>query len=432
VFVVEDAQHDPDFSDNPLVTGPPHIRFYAGTPLRVGGGAAVGSLCIIDSVPRLLSAPEKELLRQLGKIVTDIMELRIGSLRAAEYEASIQRERDLLAGTIENAGHGIGLFDASFQLIFANERLFDLLGTSAVPKDGTGLTEIFANVSSSSAEDTESLVRLLTQEGPEGVEVNLSGKIMKLRWRPTQGNLQVLSVEDVSEYRMLERMKEQFITTVSHEFRTPLTSLTASVALLQNQAAGSMDYRSQKLVKIAKASCERLDVLVAEIVSVKEVGAHGVPYEIERLDVARLLQTADELYQNQIESLRTKLEIEAAESPLWIFGDARRLLQAIGNLIANAARYSPEGASVKLGAEPAAKFVRISVSDEGAGVPEEFRPHLFEQFSRAQSAGDSHRGAGLGLAIVKEIAERHGGLVGYESAGGNGSRFWIDLPRRTN
>jgi GAF domain-containing protein len=128
VLVIEDAHADPRFRDNPLVAGSPHIRFYAGAPLLLEGDVAIGSLCLIDRVPRTLSVEDRRRLQLLAATVVNLMEFRMGSQLAEQRQQALEHQAELLRATLDNVQQGIGVFDRDLKLMLSNDRLFELLG----------------------------------------------------------------------------------------------------------------------------------------------------------------------------------------------------------------------------------------------------------------------------------------------------------------
>ena len=235
-----------------------------------------------------------------------------------------------------------------------------------------------------------------------------------------------LMIEDVTERRRLERMKEDFLRTVTHELRTPLQAIRAS---LDQLAADAPDGRLAGEVSAARRSCERLVRLVNDILDYQRVRAgHRLPSRTERTDLAAQVRTAVAASESLAREAGVALRVEAAPD-LVVPADPDRVVQLAINLIANAIKHSSREDTIDIVATRSGRFARVSVRDRGPGVPADFRPHLFQQFSQGESAdGRQRTGTGLGLAICKALAEQMEGRVGFEPAGSGGAVFWFELP----
>ncbi len=237
---------------------------------------------------------------------------------------------------------------------------------------------------------------------------------------------------DVTALERATRAEEEFVATVSHELRTPLTAILASLAMASAGRNGPLSPATSKFLDIAGRNARRLLALVNDLLDTQRLALAGGPtLERRAIDLGLLLETAAEANRSYAVSLGVTLRLEVPpDRPVPLRADPDRLMQVLGNLISNAAKHSPAGATVEitLEAEPASALV--SVRDHGPGVPEALRSRLFERFARGGSS-EPQRGesTGLGLSIAKAIVEAHGGTIGFDSpAPGGGSRFWFRLP----
>lgn len=239
--------------------------------------------------------------------------------------------------------------------------------------------------------------------------------------------LTLLVIRDATERFRVERMKNEFVSTVSHELRTPLTSIRGAIGLLDHDIGKTASDSQKQLLSIAKGNSERLSRLIDDILDIEKIGSDRLEFDMQPIDLRDVVHEAETHNRTYAADRRIRLIVTTQSGPLPVTGDSGRLLQAITNLISNAAKFSPEGGVVSVVAERHSDVARVIVADQGPGIPPEFRARMFDRFSQAQ--GKSGRaGTGLGLAITKEIVERHGGLIAYETEIGKGTRFWIDLP----
>lgn len=234
-------------------------------------------------------------------------------------------------------------------------------------------------------------------------------------------------VRDISERKEMERRVSEFYSMVSHELRAPLTSIRASLGLMEGGKLGELTEKTKRFVVIARSESDRLIRLINDFLDMRKIEAGKLELHLDDVVPAQLIEAT-------IEGLRgfaDKEQIELTGEYLFndtIRGDGDRLRQVLTNLTSNAIKFSHEGDEVILRVEPAAEaFVRFSVVDKGDGIPADQLHKLFARFQQTESAR-SKGGTGLGLAISKAIVEQHGGKIGVESVVGLGSVFWFEVP----
>lgn len=246
-----------------------------------------------------------------------------------------------------------------------------------------------------------------------------------------EGSFFAVFLHDISERRKVDRLKSEFVATVSHELRTPLTSIRASLSMLADGIAGDLAPDVAGLVRIANESCERLVRLVNDVLDIQKIEAGSMHFERHAqplLPVAEHALAGMQAYAGQME-IRLQLECEAAARGLSAAIDRDRLVQVLTNLLSNAVKFSPRGGTVTLALHPHAGGARLSVRDQGAGIPPAFQPRVFQRFAQADGADTRQKGGtGLGLSISKSLVEEHGGRISFETEQGKGSVFHVDLP----
>jgi PAS domain S-box-containing protein len=277
--------------------------------------------------------------------------------------------------------------------------------------------------------------RVATQRKELLLSFKKNGETLYFRPRQTHiidegGTIQgvITLLQDVTRFKNLDRMKSEFIATVSHEFRTPLTSIAMSLDILSQGVAGQVSDRQKELLAAAKDDCERLRKLVKELLDLSKLESGKYETKKEPLRLQSIVE-------NSLKPLRlmlqeTNIELEQNVPNSVVYGDEQQLSWVLTNLVSNAVRYTPPGGKVKLEASERENEILISVTDRGKGIPHEAREAIFEKFVQIKQPSETTPGSvGLGLAIAREVVEAHGGRIWVESEVGKGSTFSFTLPK---
>ncbi|HEV2080477.1 MAG TPA: ATP-binding protein [Allosphingosinicella sp.] len=239
----------------------------------------------------------------------------------------------------------------------------------------------------------------------------------------------VAIVRDITERIRIEEMKNQFVATVSHELRTPLTSISGSLGLLAGGAAGDLPPNALKLVKIAHSNSERLVRLINDILDIEKLESGKMAFEVKPVRLAPLINQSLEGVGGFAEQYGVQLQLLPDLDHAAVLADSDRLMQVMTNLLSNAIKFSPQGEMVTVEIGQGDQSYRVSVSNAGEGIPDEFRDRIFSRFAQADASSTREQGGtGLGLNIVKEIVTRLGGQVGFDSRPGQGATFYFTLP----
>ena len=238
---------------------------------------------------------------------------------------------------------------------------------------------------------------------------------------------------DVTERRKVERMKNEFIATVSHELRTPLTSIRGALGLLEGGAVGELPERAHRMVEIAHKNSERLMRLINDLLDVEKIESGHLTLRLEPLSLPTKIRHTLETNRAYGETFGVQFHFEAPQGEAAraiVRADTDRLSQVMANLLSNAAKFSPRGATVNVSLQPMKDSWRVLVQDNGSGIPEEFRAHIFQKFAQADASDTRQKsGTGLGLSISRALIEGMGGRLDFVSQHGQGSTFFFDLPR---
>lgn len=240
---------------------------------------------------------------------------------------------------------------------------------------------------------------------------------------------QILVVmQDITERKQLEKMKNEFVSTVSHELRTPLTSISGALGLINGGALGEMPAQARQMIEIAYKNSQRLTHLINDLLDMEKLIAGKIHFELKAQPLAPLIESALESVRAYGDMYKVTFKITKLDDAQ-VMVDAIRLQQVLTNFLSNAAKFSPSGSQVDISARRTEKYIRVEVTDRGAGIPAAFHNKIFQKFFQTDSSDTRQKGGtGLGLAISKEIIERMNGVISFESTEGQGSCFYFKLP----
>lgn len=236
------------------------------------------------------------------------------------------------------------------------------------------------------------------------------------------------TVEDVTERRAIEQMKNEFISIVSHELRTPLASIRGSLGLLAAGVFKNKPDAAQQMLDIAAHDTERLVRLVNDILDLERLKSHKVNLVKQWCDAATLMRQSVETVQSLAVESQIALSVEPTSVQVW--ADRDRIIQTLVNLVSNAIKFSPPQSTVTLSVQDQADRVLFQVKDQGRGIPADKLNTIFGRFQQVDASDSRQKGGtGLGLAICKSIVQQHGGKIWVASVVGEGSSFYFTLPK---
>jgi len=368
-------------------------------------------------------------LKQLNTTLERRVEERTHEL--IESQAQTETSRRQLAAIFDSVMDALLSVDADGLVGNANRAAERLFGRGQPELIGQQAWDLFRDVKrlpgDEAAEGSARTVEAVAKNAGGfsiPVEVTISSELL--------GNQHIttLSIRDVSLWREIERLRTELLSTVGYELRTPLTSLSGAVDLA-DALGRDLPQEIRELLDIAQRNSRRLTQVVNDILDAERIQAGRLQLDLQRLDGHESVKEAVAGFAETAERLKLRLETALPAQSLPLRADPQRLQQVLRNLVDNALKYAPEGSAVTVAAERKAREVRITVMDQGPGVPEDFRDRIFQRFARAEAVGADGRppGTGLGLAIAKAIVEQHGGAIGYDSKPGS-THFWVALPLR--
>lgn len=260
--------------------------------------------------------------------------------------------------------------------------------------------------------------------------VRVSTLVIALRTALRSRVRQYLSRGHLAALQDADHRKDEFLAMLAHELRNPLAPIRNALQLFQRLVPA--DAPLQRMRQIVERQVEQLTRLVDDLLDVSRITRGKIDLRMDRFDLAAIVARAVETSRPALDDRRQHLTIALPDEAVFVDGDLTRLAQVVGNLLNNAAKYTPEGGHVWLTASGDGETATIRVRDDGMGIPEDMLPRVFELFTQVETSLDrSQGGLGIGLTLVRRIVEMHGGRVEASSAGpGKGSEFVVQLPAR--
>ena len=240
----------------------------------------------------------------------------------------------------------------------------------------------------------------------------------------------MLVLRDVSEEVEQRWLTEECVATVSHELRSPLTSIKGSMGLLLSKGADELPEPARKLVGVAHRNAERMALMLNDILDTQKIAEGRMTIESKEFDLAELIHSVIDASALFFQRFDLTIDLVGADVPLLVSSDAKRIMQVMDNLLTNAAKFSKMGGRITVKLKSSAYGVTILVQDEGIGIPSRDHGKIFERFAdMSNSNRDKNGGSGLGLSICKAIIDSLGGRIEFESAEGVGTVFQVSLPK---
>ena len=441
MMVVSDLAHDKRFLDHALVKGEPHVRFYAGAPLRSAGGFNLGTLCVVDVQPRELSAGELEILGDLSAVVADELELRLAI-----------RERSQLAAAIFHLNSGVAITDATLTgnpISFVNPGFQDMTGY--LPEEAMGreclllqgaqtdLTTVARLDETIAARSTfhGELLNYRKDGTPFWNELtvspvfNAAGGLTSFVWLQSDVTDRKRTADQLlqnfEKLKELEALRDNLTGMIVHDLRSPLTGIIGFLELLQRVAGQNLTPEQMGFIEKASGSAGKLRDMITSLLDVNRLEEGKMPLNLQLADLREILTMAINPFAAAIGS--RSLTVDMPELPVEVRCDMDLVQRVIANLVGNAIKFTPEGGEIRVAISHEGDKATVSVTDTGRGIRVEDHVRIFEKFGQVQGQQQRHS-TGLGLTFCKLAIEAQGGAIGVKNNEGKGVTFWFVLERR--
>lgn len=384
-------------------------------PLRAPGPGTFGILGVVN---RERNTPFTE--SQLFTL-SSVADFAAIALENARLFSVGEAERSRVSAILERAAEVIIVTDLSDRLWLWSETAGRAFGVDREAQ-GRPLADVIDN-----ADICELFSRAPQHAAALHTEVTLDdGRVFNAQLSTIATVGRVVVMQEITHLKELDRLKSEFVSTVSHDLRSPLTTIQGYVELLER--AGPLNEMQRDFVSRALSSLTHITALISDLLDIGRIEA-GYDLEMGALRLDTLIRTTVESAQVFAGSEAISLSMALPDRSLWVWGNARRLRQVLDNLISNAIKYNRPNGQVNVTIQRDGDHAIVRVSDTGIGVAAEQQGRIFERFYRVQSPETEEiRGTGLGLAIVKSVIEKHKGRIWVESTAGKGSTFAFVLP----
>jgi PAS domain S-box-containing protein len=397
-------------------------------------------LGVIEFFGKELREPDEQLLTLVASTSNQIGEF----VQRKRTEMHLVSSEARLNAIINSMAEGVIVADLTGKFLLTNQAAKRMHNTPVAENNVTDWTKLFtyygADMRSPLRYEDLPLVRALRGEsvdnmelflqpisGKEGIWLSATARLLGDENGDLIGGVVVMN--DITERKRTEQRLSEFYSTVSHELRTPLTSIKAALGLLEGGIAGDLSTKAMQLVSVGRAESDRLVRLINDILDVKKMEDGKFELQVVEVDLAELIEKSVTGLDAIIAQSDLTIDI-SLDAPAIVMGDRDRLTQVLYNLISNAIKFSPKGSTIKISVAHEHDFMKISIADQGQGIPADQMHLLFEMFQQLSVGENRPPGTGLGLAICKKIVELHEGRIGLESKVGEGSVFWFELPVR--
>lgn len=339
--------------------------------------------------------------------------------RANLSEAELQRYAFIFA----NIDDGVVILDEEEKIQLMNKAMLVAFGLPDKGYRGKPVLEVIDHPDFNVLLNRAQMVPLKYHE------INFDdGRIYNAQYTPLKDVGSVITVQDISYLKQVDRLKSDFVHTVSHDLRSPLTSVLGYTELVER--VGPLNEEQVEFLKHIRSSVESITSLVNELLDLSRLEA-GVDVRREIVQLDNILKFALGTLEGQFRLNNLKLKLDIAEDLPELRGNPIRLRQLLDNLLTNAVKYAPLETTIRLSLQAEGDLIIFSVTDEGPGIPQSEQGRIFEKFYRASNVSERVSGSGLGLAIVKSIVDSHQGRIWVESVVGQGSTFFVVLPAYT-
>ncbi|TSB47516.1 cell wall metabolism sensor histidine kinase WalK [Alkalicoccobacillus porphyridii] len=366
---------------------------------------------------------------EIGQLATSFNQL---TMRLHEATLTRDREQKRLSSVLSNMTDGVVATDQNGRVILLNKRAEELLNVSSTQVMRQPLTDVLHLTETVGVYDLYDqsdsiLLDFSNEDGQYLLEANFS--VIQEDEGPINGIITVL--HDVTEKEKNEQERREFVANVSHELRTPLTTMKSYLEALEDGVMQDVEM-GPRFLKVTQNETERMIRLVNDLLQLSKIDSDDYQFTLQWINFGEFLNQVLDRFEIIAQEKNIELHRHISKKPSYVEIDQDKLIQVLDNIISNALKYSAEGANITTTLLHQGNHVRVSIADEGMGIPRESQMKIFDRFYRVDRArARSVGGTGLGLAIAKELVQAHGGDIWVHSEYGEGTTIYFTLPYST-
>ncbi|MHC1782728.1 MAG: ATP-binding protein [Anaerolineaceae bacterium] len=383
-------------------------------PLQIRG-KTIGVLGVDNRIKRI------ELNEHHVRLLSFVADYAVIAIENAHLFANTSLERSKLETVLTNTQDGVILLDMEDRLMLVNQAALKAYSLGESEIIGRKFDEVFTQ-----AELLE-LVNTLDADSADRIEINLDdGRVLNAQITPIPGVGKAITMHDISYLKEMDRIKSDFVNTVSHDLRSPLTAILGYVELIER--VGPVSDVQRDFIRHVQVSVHNITNLVDDLLNLGRIEG-GFDTRLDNLNLEAMIRQSIDSFRQQLANKGLRLAVEFPEDFPFFTGNPVQMRQVVDNLLENAIKYTSPGGLIKIHGDIEDSQLFLQIQDTGVGIPPLDLPYIFDKFYRASNIIDEASGTGLGLAIVKSIIENHQGRIWVESILGEGSTFTIVLPK---
>ena len=353
-------------------------------------------------------------------LVTALADYASIAIENARLYSRTEVERNKLETILTNIEEAVIVVDHDGRVVLINRKANEAFGIKEKNFLGKRLREVITH------QEMLETVKERNNANPSRVELTLEdGRVLNAQLTPIPEVGLVLTMQDITHLKELDRIKSDFVNTVSHDLRSPLTAILGYVELIDR--VGTVNEQQREFIRRVQISVHNITSLINDLLDLGRIEA-GFDARKEIVPFAGIIHFAVDGLKSRADEKSLELTLDIPEELPQVLGNPVRLRQLLNNLLANAIKYTPNHGKVRIYAHAEGGQIILQISDNGPGIPPADQPYIFDKFYRASNVPNDTPGTGLGLAIVKSIVENHLGRIWVESNIGQGTSFTVVLP----
>lgn len=363
-----------------------------------------------------------------------IMEFNKMTVRLRQYEESnigkLVMERTKSLAIVKSIYNPIIVMDMEYKITLLNDSCEKYLGITEEKSLNKYFQEVMHN-----EELYNYILEMIKKENISGeakvicINNNYFNIIVTLlKDTDNKINGMVVLFQNITELKQLERIKTEFVSNISHEFKTPLTSIMIGTSLILDENVGELNKKQKEIILAIKEDGEHLADLVNDILQLSKIESKRTFFDFKAYSIIGIIENSVREFYERAENKEVHLHYEVEDYLPKIIADNEKITWVMNNLLINALKYTNAGDEILVSAYAERKIMYISVKDTGMGIPEEYLDKIFNRFVQVENQDSEKRGTGLGLTICREIVQAHGGEIWCESKLDEGSKFTFTVP----